>query len=695
MKKRVRELTSAPPRGVWACIVVALSSIMGTQAMAQDARTHEIKSPNGETVVTVSDKDNVLVYTLNYANEQVIANARLGLVSDVWNFCNHMTIDSVVGNRTENIKYDLDKIKQSHVDLSATRTTIWASGPEHMPLGIEFVVEDNAVALRYLIPHPKGAQGERGSLRILSEATEFRFPSQTTTYLCPQSEAMIGWKRTKPSYEEEYLLNKPMETPSKFGQGYTFPCLFKVASKAEAQTAAKKQKKADTQTNAAIWALVSETGVNSLYCASHLSDYQDGAYRIAYPMPQENNGNGNAEPAVALPAATPWRTISLGTTAGEAALSTITWDVVEPQWQSAHEYSYGKGTWSWILWQDGSINEKDQRTFIDMAQSLGYQYVLVDNWWDTNIGREGMERLSAYAQSKGVNLVVWYSSSGWWNDIVQGPTNLMCRASVRKAEMRWLKSIGAKGIKVDFFGGDKQETMRLYEDILSDADDAGLTVVFHGATLPRGWERMYPNYVGSEAVLASENLIFDQHFCDTEALCATLHPFIRNAVGCMEFGGSFMNRHMHRDNKRGNVRKTTDAFSIATAVLFQNPVQFFALAPNNLTDAPEVCMNFLRSVPTTWDETQILAGTPGEYVVMARRHADTWYVAAVNATDQEIKLESIQLPFAQGESLTLITDGQPDAERIRQTEQKSLSMNKKTTKQLSILPNGGFVIMNK
>ena len=99
--------------------------------------------------------------------------------------------------------------------------------------------------------------------------------------------------------------------------------------------------------------------------------------------------------------------------------------------------------------------------------------------------------------------------------------------------------------------------MRLYEAILSDADDNGLMVIFHGCTLPRGWERMYPNYVGSEAVLASENLIFQQHFCDEEAFNACLHPFIRNTIGCMEFGGTFLNKRLNRNNDGGSIRKTT------------------------------------------------------------------------------------------------------------------------------------------
>ena len=214
----------------------------------------------------------------------------------------------------------------------------------------------------------------------------------------------------------------------------------------------------------------------------------------------------------------------------------------------------------------------------------------------------------------------------------------------RKHEMKWLQEQGVKGIKVDFFGGDKQETIRLYEAILSDADDHGLMVIFHGCTLPRGWERMYPNYVGSEAVLASENLVFNQHFCDEEAFNACLHPFIRNAVGCMEFGGTFLNKRLNRGNNGGTTRKTTDVFQLATAVLFQNPVQNYALAPNNLTDSPQVCLDFMRQVPTTWDETRFIEGYPGEYVVIARRHNDKWYIVGINAQKKALNLQ-LNLPM--------------------------------------------------
>lgn len=254
--------------------------------------------------------------------------------------------------------------------------------------------------------------------------------------------------------------------------------------------------------------------------------------------------------------------------------------------------------------------------------------------------------------------------------------------------MKWLESLGIKGIKVDFFGGDKQETIRLYEDILSDANDHGISVIFHGCTMPRGWERMYPNYVGSEAVLASENLVFGQAFCDAAPFNATLHPFIRNAAGCMEYGGTVLNHRLNRNNDGGTKRSTTDAFELATAILFQNPVQNFALAPNNLTDAPAAAIEFMKAVPTTWDETLFIDGYPGKYVVVARRHADKWYIAGVSAETDPLKLK-LNLPMLQkGDEAVIYTE---DAKNP--LEAKTLKVKKPEAVDVTLTNGNGFIIV--
>ena len=644
MKNRLKLL-------VW---LFALSGPLAAQSVS-------VNGPDGKLQLTVScpSANGEVSYAVTYNGKQMLESSPLGMETNVGDFYRGLQLKEHKVTALDTV-YEQSRIKASRIHYRANELLCSFVNGEGKNVQITFRVSNNDVAFRYTLPREQG----KGSATVNSERTGFRFPSQTTTFLCPQSDAMIGWKRTKPSYEEEYKADAPMNERSGYGHGYTFPCLFKVGDNG--------------------WVLLSET---SRYCGSRLSDWDNGVYRIAFPMPEENNGNGTVSPAFALPGSTPWRTVTVGETLKPIVETTVPWDVVEPRYTTTHDYKPGRGTWSWILWQDGSINYDDQVRYVDLAAAMGYEYVLIDNWWDNNIGRDRMEQFIKYARSKGVEVFLWYSSSGYWNDIEQSPVNRMDNSIARKQEMRWLQSLGVKGIKVDFFGGDKQETLRLYEEILSDADDHGLMVIFHGCTLPRGWERMYPNYVGSEAVLASENLVFDQHFCDNEAFNATLHPFIRNAVGCMEFGGVFLNKRLNRGNDGGTIRRTTDIFQLATAVLFQNPIQNFALAPNNLTDAPQICLDFMKQVPTIWDETRFIDGYPGRYVVLARRHGNTWYIAAANATAEPLKLK-LDLPMLAGQEVSLYSD-----DKKMQPQLKLQKIKADGSLQLTVQPQGGAVIV--
>ena len=647
MKNRLKLL-------VW---LFALSGPLAAQSVS-------VNGPDGKLQLTVScpSANGEVSYAVTYNGKQMLESSPLGMETNVGDFYRGLQLKEHKVTALDTV-YEQSRIKASRIHYWANELLCSFVNGEGKNVQITFRVSNNDVAFRYTLPREQG----KGSVTVNSERTGFRFPSQTTTFLCPQSDAMIGWKRTKPSYEEEYKADAPMNERSGYGHGYTFPCLFKVGDDG--------------------WVLLSETGVDSRYCGARLSDWDNGVYRIAFPMPEENNGNGTVSPAFSLPGSTPWRTVTVGETLKPIVETTVPWDVVEPRYTTTHDYKPGRGTWSWILWQDGSINYDDQVRYVDLAAAMGYEYVLIDNWWDNNIGRDRMEQFIKYARSKGVEVFLWYSSSGYWNDIEQSPVNRMDNSIARKQEMRWLQSLGVKGIKVDFFGGDKQETLRLYEEILSDADDHGLMVIFHGCTLPRGWERMYPNYVGSEAVLASENLVFSQHFCDNEAFNATLHPFIRNAVGCMEFGGVFLNKCLNRSNDGGTIRRTTDIFQLATAVLFQNPIQNFALAPNNLTDAPQICLDFMKQVPTTWDETRFIDGYPGRYIVLARRHGNTWYIAAANATAEPLKLK-LDLPMLAGQEVSLYSD-----DKKMQPQLKLQKIKTDGSLQLTVQPQGGAVIV--
>ena len=627
---------------------------------AQDAF---VKGPDGNLKVDISVKGGKPMYSVSYKDKIVLEDSPLGFISDIGDFSTNV---SYVGQKSSviNRTYVQNKIKQSVVNYNANELKVTFSNADKKQYDVVFRVSNNDIAFRYEMPQ----YGETASIVIKSEATGFDFPEKTTTFICPQSDPMIGWKRTKPSYEEEYKADAPISTTSQYGEGYTFPCLFHIGDS---------------------WALISETGVRSEYCASHISDAtEDGLYTIAFPNEGELNGLGSSTPGLALPGETPWRTITVGDNLKPIVETTVPFDVVEPLYEPSQEYKFGRSTWSWIVWQDPSINYDDQIKFIDLASQMGYEFTLIDGGWETNIGRERMEELFGYAKSKNVGVFVWYNSNGYWNDAPQCAKQCMSNSIDRKREMKWLQECGVKGLKVDFFGSDKQQMMELYEDILTDANEYGLMIIFHGCTIPRGWERMYPNYVGSEAVLASENLIFNQHFDDNEAFNATLHPFIRNTIGSMEFGGTILNKRLNKTNDGGTIRRTTDVFQIATAVLYQNPIQNFAITPNNLYDAPSSMIEFMKEVPTTWDETKFIDGYPGKYCVLARRHNDKWYIVGVNALKEPLTL-NLNLPMLlDGDECTYYYDN-----KKREPQKETLKIKKSSSVPVVLQPEGGVVIV--
>ena len=602
-------------------------------------------------------------YSVSYGNVLFLKPSPLGMIANIGDFSSGMSLEKNVSTNKIDETYELASIKQSKVRYVANEAVFSFTQQGKTIYDVIFRISNNDVAFKYKI-YP---QGETLSCVVKQEVTGFVFPDGTTTFLCPQSKPMGGFARTSPSYETSYTADD-VAGKNGWGEGYTFPCLFRNGDNG--------------------WVLVSETGVNGGYCASRLLGHKGGVYTIGFPQEGEANGNGTVSPGIALPGETPWRTITVGKTLAPIVETTVPFDVVKPLYPAKGEYTYGRGSWSWIIGMDGSTNYKEQLRYIDFSAAMGYQSVLVDALWDKQIGRDKIEELAKYGKDKGVALYLWYNSNGYWNDAPQTPRGIMDNAIARRKEMKWMQSIGIRGIKVDFFGGDKQMTMQLYEDILSDANEYGLLVIFHGCTLPRGWERMYPNFASSEAVLASENLHFSQGSCDHEAFNATLHPFIRNTVGSMDFGGSALNKYYNADNApRGSRRVTSDVYALATAVLFQSPVQHFALAPNNLTDAPSWAIDFMKEVPTTWDEVRFIDGYPGKYVILARRHGDKWYIAGVNAQKETLKLK-VNLPmFSNGEKVRLFSD-----DKVLQGGVKQIGIGKKQELQLTIPCNGGVLI---
>lgn len=645
-------------------LLLALALWAGTAATAA---TNTVTSPDGRLTVTLGDEAGRIFYSVAYDGKPMLGRSALGLKADIGDFSTGLS-ERAVSKKRIDTTYTMRGAKASKVRYVANLMGIIYENAKKDLMTVTFCVSNNDVAFRYTFPQ----QGETACMVVEGEATAFNLPAQATAFISPQSDPMIGWKRTKPSYEEVYSADAPLTARSQYGRGYVFPALFRVGQDG--------------------WVLLSETGTDGSYPACHLSDYDPATgYGIAFPMPEEANGFGSATASMALPGSTPWRTVTVGATLKPIVETTVQYDVVGQKYAPSEQYRPGRYTWSWLIWQDNATKYAEQVQFIDLAAAMGYEYTLVDGLWDRQIGRAGIEELSRYAQSKGVHLLLWYNSNGNQNDAPQGPKNCMNTAIARKKEMAWMKSIGVKGIKVDFFGSDKQHTMQLYEDILSDANDYGLQVIFHGCTLPRGWERMYPNFVSSEAVLASENVYFSEEHARREAFDLTLHPFCRNAVASMDWGGTIMNRRMSRDNKRRHQRYTTDVFEMAAAIVNQSAIQCIALQPNNLTELPRMELDWLRSVPTAWDETRFVDGYPGRYVVLARRCGDRWCVAGLNA-EAEAKTLKLCLPMLAGREVTVYSDKEAKGRAMPEAQLKRARVGKDGSLKVTIQPSGGLIV---
>ena len=429
-----------------------LSIIFATSSVLAWAGDVTVSSPDNRLQVKVSDAGGRLYYTATLDGQAVLQPSALGLKTSLGDLTKGLSIiDSKTGVIDEH--YTMRGTKASSADYKANALTLDLKNQDGRVFSILFQVSDRDIAFRYEIPRQKIGHSEVKRARILSELSSFNFPEGTTTFISPQIGPESGWEQTKPSYEEGYSADAPMDKASQYGHGYIFPALFHLTLGTDPSVSSEADYRGSVPgVRTEAWILLSETGVGSNYCGSHLSDYQAGmGYTVAYPDKGENNGFGADFAGIPLPGETPWRTITVGNSLKPIAETTISYDLVKPLYEPSTDYQPGRYTWSWLLWQDNSVNYEDQVKFIDLASTMGFEYCLVDNWWDTQIGRDRMHELSKYAQSKGVHLLLWYNSNGFWNDAPQTPRNCMNTAIAREREMKWLQSIGVNGIKVDFF----------------------------------------------------------------------------------------------------------------------------------------------------------------------------------------------------------------------------------------------------
>jgi hypothetical protein len=617
-----------------------------------------IRSPDGQLAAVVEFGGDGATYRIERNGQPVLQQSRLGLVREDADFSRRLQLVTVSAPETVEDRYELLTSKRRLNHYRATRRVFSVRNPAGQKLDVVFQVSNDGVAFRYRFP-----ETDATVRRLREETSSFNFLPGTLAWLQPVAVAKSGWGETNPSYEEIYAREIAVGSPSPTGAGWVYPALFRSR---------------DT------WLLVSETGLDRNYAGTRLrNDWRSTEYRVSFPDPLEHFQNGPVNPQSTLPWRTPWRLIVVGDLK-TIVESTLGADLADKPAAGATVPGPGPGkaSWSWPLLGDPQTNYATQKRFIDYAADMGWRYTLIDSMWDVQIGDAKMKELCDYARGKGVSVLVWYNSAGDWNSAPQSPRGFLLTHESRMREFARVKAFGAVGLKVDFLPGDGQSAIAYYHDILQDAAQAGLLMNFHGSTLPRGWQRTYPNLMTMEAVRGLEFVTFEQKNAEDEPAHAAMLPFTRNVFDPMDFTPVVLDRINNIE------RRTTSAFELALSVLFTSGITHYAEIPEGMAKTPDYVREFMKHVPSIWDEVKFLDGFPGQYVVLARRSGTRWHIAGINA-ERDPRTVKLTLPIRSGE---LIADGAGGNLSFRQQE---VRIDAGRTFDVTLAPRGGFVLVGE
>jgi alpha-glucosidase len=603
----------------------------------------------------VSDNKNAC-YRLEFSGTAILGESKLGIIREDEDFSKDLSLESVSDVEVIKADYEMVQGKKHHCSYTANKRAFRLKNASGEKVDIIFQVSNDGVAFRYYFP-----EKSEKIKKIKEEATSFNFLPGTKAWIQPIAKAKSGWCQTQPSYEEYYKQGVKTGKLPRNNAGWVFPALFNYDK---------------------YWILISETASDRNYCGCRLKQNSAGnEFIIGFPQPAEIFSGGPVNPESKLPWYTPWRIIAIGDSLKTIAESTLGTDLAEP----ARMISFakpGRASWSWIMLKDGSVVYDVQRRFIDFASDMKWEYCLIDAYWDTQIGYDRIAELANYAAVKNVGLLLWYNSAGNWNTTPQTPKNKLLTHEDRIKEFGRLKEMGIKGVKVDFFGGDGQSVMAYYQDIFEDAAKFGLVVNCHGATLPRGWQRTYPNLLTMEAVKGFEYVTFDQRNANLEPNHCCVLPFTRNAFDPMDFTPVCF-------TEVPNIKRvTTNGFELALSVIFTSGIQHFAQTPEGMAAVPDYVKDFMREIPSRWDDTHFIDGYPGKLVVLARKFDNNWFIAGINGEDIEKKI-NLDLSFLKNtKTATLVTDG---------SDNRSFNMRKVTIipdkpLEVKLKGNGGFVM---
>ena len=654
-------------------LVLIFSFVIQTMSYAQ---TQSLSSPDNRLTIvfeTVKDKQvdeaGQLVYSVTFDGKPLISRSNMGLEFQDKPLLGADVKIIDVKQSAEEQSYKLYAGKTSYVkdNFNSLNINLKEENGSGRKLDIEARAYNDAVAFRYIVPEQSGID----EFRLTGEKTEFKISKDAFTYsqMLPPS---ILSHESKHSYEADYV-KLPIAAYSFSGSIVNdvvlgLPILMEVPGVA--------------------WLAINEADMRdytSMYLTT-LNNAWAGHWLEAVLLPQKEDTSVCVTGSLPLNSA--WRILQVGDEPGKLIESNILTNlnnenvIEEPSWIKP-----GKAAWNW--WSgsidpngESAFSTENMKYYVDFAYESGFEYMLIDAGWAVRgditkmNGRVDIPEIVQYAKSKNVGIWIWIH----YDDVVRQ----------MDAAFPIYEEWGVKGLKIDFVERDDQAGIDFYYRAADKAAQHHLMLDFHGSTKPTGLSRTYPNILGYEGVVGME---VSKGSLRDNPDCHLMLPFTRMLQGFMDYTpGGFNNVTKEEFIPRRNKPMVmgTRAHHLAMYVVFESPIQMVSDHPNAYKNEPS--FQFIKDVPATWDESRVLNGIPGEYVTIARRSGEEWYLGSMtNWTPRELNL-----------SLDFLSEGTYVAEMYMDAPDtglypknniiKRVMVNNKQHLELSLASGGGCAV---
>lgn len=627
-------------RFIFVTVMITLTTSVQAEELCR------LQSPDGFNAMSVSlTEEGRLFYHTEHRGQTLIADSPLGLRCHDEDFTKQMTLHKIGLQRLRREQYQLIVGNHLSVDSTLTTQSLTLTNAEGDFVRLDLVASNEGVGFRYVF------EGNDLPRTVTEEITGFQVPQNAEGWMQPYHAA----GPYTPAYEDFYYHLSPGEKPPVFRaqpRGWCLPGLFHL-------------EKADA------WILIAESDVDEGYCAGHLEEEPSskGLYQIAFAYADEvteaKQFDVNAKPASVSARKTPWRVIVMGDKASDILNSTFVTDLARPsQIQDTSWIKPGRASWSWWSHPDGPDTTEFYNSYTDLAADFGWEYMLFDaGWWKADI-----QSMCRYANERNILPLAWTGAGDF----------LSKQRRTRKLD-EMIRN-GVKGVKVDFWCSDRQETMAAMQGLLKDAAERKLVVVLHGCTIPRGWHRTWPNLLTAEAVLGVESYFYESRYPARTAEQNTILPFTRNVLAPMDTTPVGL-------TIRKYPRKTSAVHELAAALVFNSGIIHYADSVEAYRGLPDDVKQVIKDAPAAWDETVCLVGEPGEKVVTARRTDKQWFIAGLNGTDHPVLVSLDLKSFGRLAGVAEITEGKDPLMQF-----SIRSMSHMAIWEHRIPPFGGFVL---